>query len=139
MYAPQFLLRCWTYAVRRREEEQDILGLLHSTSMDSQSPWREFIESAIFGSGDPDFPRHLIIRICHRLRDENVVGEETGILLNACGNLIATGWETLYEGKLSGPTGLLPSMIVACQRDLCGPHAGTEIMSSVLSLVCNVS
>ena len=121
MYIARFFLHWWVYSTRDRKEEEYILSAIFWITQVIQkadpSALKQFAQEAVLPFND--FPRHVLIRVCHRLRDETVVGEEANALIALVCTLVGAGWAAISAVVLPEGTGLIPSVMISCLRQQC--------------------
>ncbi|TCD67064.1 hypothetical protein EIP91_000577, partial [Steccherinum ochraceum] len=71
-----------------------------------------------------DFPKHLMQKISRTLRDDRSVGKWGSQLMYVCTALLTNAPRIFSSVMLPEGSGIVPSLLIHCQRQLCSSTAG---------------
>ncbi|TCD66132.1 hypothetical protein EIP91_001741 [Steccherinum ochraceum] len=114
-YAPHLLLFYWTYCP---DEQSANLALSITEKMYQGWPQQVdiFLEQVILCG--PEYPLHYLAKLSRQLRDQTIT-EESAIRLALLCSMSMRNVDQLLTVQLPEGQGLVRSLIIACQRQMC--------------------
>ena len=120
----RYFLHWWVYSLRKRAQEtyalQAITFIIQESRQSKPQIMAQFVQDSILSFED-DFPRHLLIKVCHRLRHETVVELEANSVIGLLCVLIMAGREafSVIDSTLADGTSIIPSIMISFRRQQC--------------------
>lgn len=115
-YSSQFLLYYWTYTTFY-QESFSALDTLHGLICQDADNLPQFVKSSL--SWHADYARHLLEKIVLVLRDERVMDDAARRVLYLAGLFVLNDAKAFLQVELPEGSGLLPSIIISCHRQIC--------------------
>lgn len=131
MYTVHFLLYFWTYRPTS-EDTTTALGIVDQLMGCDPSGVPEFVRSVL--SCHRDFPRHVLEKLSHCLRHDRIEDDTAQMLLSLCAAFMRHEVATISHITLPDGTGLMPSLLISCQRQMCSapvPNAQLFVSTAV--------